>query len=371
MLIATAHHELRRRLTRRVTRVLLRAPRAEAHPLANVARADIRRVLICRPNHRLGNLVLLTPLLQALQQLLPAAKVDVVAAGADAATLFRTYSNVGRVYALSRRLVRHPLQTARIAWQTRQARYDLVIDPCPGSQSSRWLAAIAHASHVVGANGGASPGADVRLETAAAPPLHMAKWPVYMLRRAIAARDTGYPTLDLRLAPAERRFGGRILRALIPADAGRSRVVGVFADASGAKRYPQAWWMRCIDALQAQVPDVAVVEIEPPDGRSRLASRFPGFASRDVREVAAVISQMAWFISADCGVMHLACASGVPTLGLFSVTEVARYAPYGRGCCGIDTGGKDPEQVARELSVAMVPIAVAGITPNAHSPASG
>jgi heptosyltransferase III len=45
--------------------------------------------------------------------------------------------------------------------------------------------------------------------------------------------------------------------------------------------------------------------------------------------VAAVIKRTALFIGNDTGLMHLAAATGTPTLGLFGPTQAARYAPWG------------------------------------------
>ena len=47
-------------------------------------------------------------------------------------------------------------------------------------------------------------------------------------------------------------------------------------------------------------------------------------------EVAAVIARSALFIGNDSGLMHLAAATGTPTLGLFGPSSVAQYGPAGR-----------------------------------------
>ena len=44
-----------------------------------------------------------------------------------------------------------------------------------------------------------------------------------------------------------------------------------------------------------------------------------------------VISKGSLFITADCGVMHLASASNIPTLGLFNITSIDCYGPYNGG----------------------------------------
>jgi len=50
----------------------------------------------------------------------------------------------------------------------------------------------------------------------------------------------------------------------------------------------------------------------------------------DLLTAAAVLRRCALFIGNDTGLMHLAAASGTPTLGLFGPSPVERYAPWGR-----------------------------------------
>ena len=66
-------------------------------------KADIKRILICRPNHRLGNLLLITPLLQEVIETFPSAKIDLFVKGGIAPSLFLNYSNIGRIIQLPRR----------------------------------------------------------------------------------------------------------------------------------------------------------------------------------------------------------------------------------------------------------------------------
>ena len=43
------------------------------------------------------------------------------------------------------------------------------------------------------------------------------------------------------------------------------------------------------------------------------------------------------FIGNDSGLMHIACASGIPTIGLFGPSRDDLYAPIGRECYVIRT----------------------------------
>jgi heptosyltransferase III len=62
----------------------------------------------------------------------------------------------------------------------------------------------------------------------------------------------------------------------------------------------------------------------PPDRRIDLVGRV------DLLTAAAVLRRCALFIGNDTGLMHIAAASGTPTLGLFGPSPVSQYAPWGR-----------------------------------------
>ncbi len=47
-------------------------------------------------------------------------------------------------------------------------------------------------------------------------------------------------------------------------------------------------------------------------------------------EAAACLERAALYVGNDSGLMHLAAATGTPTLGLFGPTPVAEYAPAGQ-----------------------------------------
>ena len=318
------------------------------------AREDIHRILVCRPNHRLGNLLLLTPLVIELERTFPHARIDIVLAGEHGAELFRTFARIGHIYTLSRRMVRHPIAVVRTALEIRRTRYDLAIDPCEASQSGRLLLAVAGARHAIGIPRGQSGGEGSTLVDRA--PTHMAQWPVFLLRRRLAPQSvqpgTDYPAMDIQLSTEERQRARAMLEHAMHAEGlPARRVIGVFAAATGAKGYDVDWWQRFIRVVGARHPDAAIAEIVPADGRPRLAAAgLASFGSPSPREVAAVIANMTCFVSADCGVMHLANAAGVPTIGLFKASDLLKYAPYGQGSRAIDTRGKSPEEVAEQVS---------------------
>jgi len=58
----------------------------------------------------------------------------------------------------------------------------------------------------------------------------------------------------------------------------------------------------------------------------------------DLLTVAALLARCDFFVGNDSGLMHIAAASGVPTLGLFGPSREVHYAPWGTQCAVVRTG---------------------------------
>lgn len=304
----------------------------------------IHRVLVCRPNHRLGNTVLLSPLIEEIEALYPGAEIDIVGSDA-AASLYASRFQVHTVFTLPRRIARHLIFTAKLLSELRSASYDLAIDACHGSQSGRLVLALVKARFKLG-----FPESTVNPLSAwhdLAWPVHLAHRGVFLLRTAYAgATNPIYPPLDIGLSTQEKDQATAILARLCESASTTPRpIVGIFTNATGAKRYSEAWWIQFLRTFQELCPHVQVVDLVAAHGCSHLGERFVPFYTQNLRRLAAMIAGMQGFISADCGVMHLAAASGTPTLGLFCMTDPAKYAPY---------GGSDTAMVTRDLD----PIAI-------------
>ena len=107
--------------------------------------AGIQRVLICRPNHRLGNTVMLTALMSEIENRFPGAEVDVLGSGGATRSVFGGFDCLGELFLLDRRALRHPLATISTLRKLRAKRYDLVVDAAAGSSSGRIAANLARA----------------------------------------------------------------------------------------------------------------------------------------------------------------------------------------------------------------------------------
>lgn len=337
-------HAFRRRIVAWCVRRLLPRP-PNVVGAGQLPRAGIHRILLCRPNHRLGNTVLTTPLMAELERQFPGAEVDVLGSGAACRGIYAGFASLGQLFLLERRALAHPLSTLATLRKLRAKRYDLVIHAAAGSSSGRIAAAMARARFQLHADAAGMP-----------PSAHFAARPVQALRWALGADPSlPPPPPDLRLTAAERETARHTLRQVLQGDAGEERtpVLVVFPNATGSKCLDAAWWRIFLDELLRHVGPRRVVELVPADGRSRLDHAFPTYFTSDPRRLAAFIEAAGTYVSADCGVMPLAAATGATTIGLFGATDPRRYAPYGGRNAGFACGDGDATatafQVARHL----------------------
>lgn len=309
-------------------------------------------ILICRPNTRLGNTLLMTPLIEEIEATIPSARVEILTACPAAHEVFREFRSVRRVHQLPFRGVRHPLRHLLTLLRVRRVHYDFLIDPDPKSWTSRFLTRLLAAGRKLGfMSGHKNRGVDVSVPFEGAP-VHMGAYPVYLFRRGLLELDDALsradsPKLSLRLTEAERGDAQAQIDRLL--GAGRSGpVVAVAAHATGAKRFSVDWWRRMLAALQARLPAARVIEIRPPSGVAALPE-LPAYYSRRVRQVAAVVEAADCFVCADSGLMHLGAATDTITVGLFKVTEPRLYAPRRGASCAVTASDSAPDLVADRI----------------------
>ncbi len=325
------------------------------------------RILVIRPNHRLGNNVLLTPLLAELETLFPGAEVEVLTGGGAARFVFAGFKRVTTVHAFPNWSFIRPHTVLTILQRIRKTRYDLAIDASVRSRSGRFLLGLVTARYRIGYAWG-SGWRDRCLSHAVSrggEPPHMALTAAHLVRAALGhelslpASNEAPPLLDVRVSSGERAEASALVARVLAAsgrsassttagDGGRM-LVSLYPFATAAKNYPEQWWLQVAEGVRALSPRIDVVEIVPGDGRSRLQGAVPALYSTRIRELAAVIGQSRLFVSGDCGVMHLGSGAGTQVLGLFKVTDPSVYAPYGRGSEGFAASDADPAAVVRRV----------------------
>ncbi|MEP7242586.1 MAG: glycosyltransferase family 9 protein [Gammaproteobacteria bacterium] len=290
------------------------------------------RILICRPNARLGNTLLLTPLVQEIETILPGAEVDILTACPAADEVFREFSCVRTVYQLRRYGVRHPWHQVATMLRASRTRYDLILDPCPKSWSSGLATRLLRGRLKLGFRSPEKTRDTCHCVPIEQAPPHMAAYPVYLFRQGVRGRASDasgapVPRLSIALTVRERNFGRRKLRQMTQAP-DSTLILAVATRATGAKAFPLPWWREMLKLVGAELPHVRVIEILSATEPAQLPE-YPAYLSTRLRRLAGVINAADCFVSADSGLMHLGAATATATIGLFKVTEPSTYAPYG------------------------------------------
>ena len=160
--------------------------------------------------------------------------------------------------------------------------------------------------------------------------------------RALAASAFGYSNGDalprFELDVPARRFPW--LDEARSGDGGPMRyAVLLHATARPEKAWPPERWAALIEALCAAgivpvLPSGNATEREAAEALVRDAMRNAGCAAAmvapplDLIDAAALLGGAAAVVGVDTGLLHLASALDVPTVGLFGATPRWRYAPY-------------------------------------------
>jgi ADP-heptose:LPS heptosyltransferase len=339
---------LRRQLRKSLGSLLARWTGPAQTEWMPIASASVKRVIICRRNHRLGNMLFLTPLLQSLAMRLPHAEIDILIGHARYAPLFEGLPGVRQVWCMPERGWTWPYRMLELLFKLRRQNYDLSIDTALNSVSNRLSSRLCGARMSLGFQA-----SDQWLGVSHAVPapeeVHEGLKPLQLVSAGFDGRSPLYTDVTLALSSAERDAGYRLLRAL-PNFNPNNAILGFFTEATGKKRLAQSWWEEWLAALRLASPDIQLLQVLPPGQGQPLDATLPALREADLRRLAAVLCHLDLFVACDSGPMHLAAAAGVRTLGLFHATSSARYRPLTRSSRVLELGELTASQVARETA---------------------
>ncbi len=328
---------LRRKMTRKTINLLgFFGKNKEA---SAISPKKVKRVLICRPNHRLGNQLLITPLVQEVENTFPNAKIDLFLKGNLGKFIFENYPNVDRLIILPKKHFKNPHTYIHAWFALKTRRYDLVINSNADSSSGRLAMQMANASYrFMGEEITTEQPNDYH---------HFAKTIIYQLRQAFKTPENDIPSLALNLRDEEVSYGRTTLDEI---NKNHKPTIGIYTYATLDKCYAPEFWLPFYKALQEKYgKNYNIIEILPIENISQINFTAPHYYSRDIRELSAVMNAMKIFISGDCGMMHLACASKIPVIGLFKSASVEKYQPYGNQSLGISTKDLNAEKIFSEI----------------------
>jgi len=315
--------------------------------------AEIRSILVCRINARMGNTLFLTPLIRTLRELIPQATIDLAVAYPHAQDLLGKLPGV--------HIIGFPYKGADLPWrylaalrELRRRRFDLAIDPILNSTSGRAALIAARARYRLGY---ATDCQWAPLTHAVPPPevtLHQAAQPVYLLRRALGVEfDPGDVRLWLPLEREEIEAGRAIVTGALAAKgpaAQGAQAFGFFGHATGLKQIGSDYWRAFWDGFLALAPDAIPLEFLPAPDSTPTDPRCATVHVPSPRALTAAMGATRMFISGDAGPMHLASAQAVPTIALFCASEPALYGPLKPCDSALELRAWPPQAVAERCA---------------------
>jgi ADP-heptose:LPS heptosyltransferase len=317
-------------LIRLITRVLPPRKGADAGP----SDASPRRVLLVRHDDRIGNLVLLTPLLQAIREVWPDTETGVLI-GPRFREVLQAEPTIDRLWILEkRRILRNPFVFLGFVRRLRRHRFDMAIDCSHMHSFSLTGAAMTWISgaplRVAYDRGKADSFSNLLVDPLQAEH-HESEILVNLLRPFVDSLPQ-YP-MRLRLTDEERAGARRRLQAR--GTAATRPLLGIHVGGRDAKRWSIERHIAML-GLILERRDLDIVALCGPAERaeaarlrSELGSSISVMEDLSVREMMAIVACCDCFVSPDTGAMHVAVALGVPTAALFNQESWKRYGPAG------------------------------------------
>jgi ADP-heptose:LPS heptosyltransferase len=339
MAILTKINKYRRKLTKGLTKNIGKNQflKPDSNP---------KKILVIRPNHRLGNTILITPLIAELSKQFPDSKIDLFVKGTVAKAVFENAPNVDQFLCLPKKHFKELFQYFKTWFQLSFKKYDLVINTNKGSSSGRLATTVARAPFKF--YGEIKNNPYVHLPDYE----HFAKFSIYnfweyLEQSGKKITQKNISLLTLNLTEAELETGKNKLHQII-ADPEKP-TIAIFTFATGAKCYSEEWWNSLYADMLVEFKDYNIVEILPVENVSQIQFKAPTYYSKDIREITAFMANTHLFIGADSGMMHLSTSSGTTTIGLFHITAPSRYEPYGNKNCSLNTNAFSQKEIIQEI----------------------
>lgn len=288
----------------------------------------VRSVLLVRPNFRIGNTILATPLIPALRERFPGAQLHVL--GTEITEPLLAHLSIDGVHVVSRAFILRPWRLLALFRRLRAARLDVAVEAGMGSFSGGLYAWLSGARYRIGVEG---PGARFLNVRVPRPLFAHAYDGIPRFARSLGAACD--ESLIYRVAPDEADTAARILSEHAGADPDLGRgFVALFVGGHLDKRLSHELWTAIFAQLErAEVRFVVLVGPEEHAFQRRLAAD-PRLARhllppQPLRIFAAILARAAIVVTTDSGPMHLAVALGRPTIALLARERSRRFQPRG------------------------------------------
>ncbi len=296
--------------------------------------SDPSRILVIRTDNRLGNLVLLEPLLRSILERFPEADLEILASDVFSELLeSQGYSVIG---VDKKGQIRNPWKFVQLVRGLRKSSYDVAID-----------AAHPHSFSLSGAVSAAMSGSNCRISTSTGKnndgwythtvPVPHLEWHESRALHSLGSVWDRWPAWS----PPQ----------LMCRNSEKREAVGLHVGASGIKKYPQDLMEKLVEMISGRIHlELYWGSREEKDTAEYLGRKYNAEVMPELTiiEMLDRIAGLKVFVSADNGPMHVASALSVPVIALFRVDNRERFAPLSDGSEVLYAPeGADPAEVIK------------------------
>ena len=313
-----------------------------------INKSEIKKIFVIRINYRIGNMLFTTPMIQQLQNEFPQAKIDIMVGAPFTKVLFYGFKNIENIYDFPRELLKNPFEVWQYVRKLRNKEYDIVFNVNGGSTSDRIATLLARAKYKVSfCNKDSFTPVNRCVEREDMHVKHEALKPLELLK--ICAIEPDYNLkLSIALDDKELAWGKTELHKIIGKN--NKKVIGIFRNARYDKKLEDTFWISLIENLQKHsIDELVFIDILSPDVPTKLTDQIFEYSQKNLRKLAAFMANLDAFICGDTGPMHLASASGVPTIALFKTTAPDLYGTLKESDRSIVLKDKNMQQITQEI----------------------
>ena len=309
---------------------------------------EISKIVIVRPNYRIGNIIFLTPIINELHRIIPNAKIDIIVGMKLAGNILKPIPNVDEVIDIPRKLLLHPLDMISFINIRRKKRYDLAINISAGSVSSELVTAFLNAKYKASFQNDKT---FIQLTHSVKKEdlfTHSGSRPLELLKLFSSNIPTDNLELDIKLSNQELIQGQNELDSLLQKfhTPQNNLAIALFRNARFDKKISDEWWNDWHKELLKLNSAITVIDILSPDIMNKLNEQCLEYSNKDLRLLGAFFHACDLYVSADTGPLHLSCASKAKTLAFFNKTDINTYGTLGSSNKTIDINGITPKDAA-------------------------
>jgi ADP-heptose:LPS heptosyltransferase len=314
---------------------------------ALVPNDQVKRILLMRNNKRIGNILFFIPLVRQVRHAYPNATIDLLLSQPWQGQFFDGLG-MDRIY-YSHFSFMGILKWLKAIEHLNQVKYDLILAPNCCASDATTAAMIAAKNKVSSYKERRILAFPHSLKISLCRP-HAAYGCLSLLEAL------GHPLdkpLNHNLAFSNDELSQGIIASRKYTTQDDSIDLVFFRGARGAKHLPPAIWEAILKKFEAGIDKkINWIEVLSPDVNETLRKNTAIFETKNLRLLGAFLRNFDGFICCDTGPLHLADASGVPCVGLYTHTTPGSFGLLGEKSVHVtDINNFNASEVVRKLGL--------------------